>query len=281
MSYLFDLYKYLLYYFKIMSISLESYPFLSGNYSPLPLRSEERPIRVTHTIKAGIPEESRKYLDPQVDGVVFPNGNASLHHRIVIPHGVMVAHVDENDAVTLVKNFRHPLGRDSVELPGGGVDENMRPLQSVFEKNIARVIARHAAKSGKSIMDYLDEDQADTILREAAVRETREETGVDIDSTTLERLLPKSIYSSVGFSKHPVDIFYAHGGEKTETHHDDGEAGILTYGRVSIEDAVEMVGYEIIEAYTTMSINALAQMYGKKPSWLPKPYIPLPTHTNT
>lgn len=256
---------------------MENYPFLSGNYTPLPLRSDQRPIQVAYTIEAGIPEPSKRYLNPMVDSVTFPNGNSGWHHRLDIPHGVMVAHVDENEAVTLVKNFRHPLGRDSVELPGGGIDEHMESLFPIFDKNTARAIAKRALRSSKSILDYLTDDQADVVLKEAAARETREETGVHLDSTTLERLLPKSIYSSVGFSKHPVDIFYAYGGEKTETHHDDGEAGILTYGRVSIEDAVEMVGYEIIEAYTTMSINALAQMYGKKPSWLPKPaYTSLP-----
>lgn len=251
-------------------IMKDRYPFLNTNFTDLPLDSPERPIQILDTSVADVPQPSKRFLDHKVDRVRFPNGNEGYHHRLTIPHGVMLAHVDDNESVALVNNYRHALGRHSVELPSGGVDETTASLLSVLDYDQAEQIIQRAAREGKSITDYLTADQRERVLKAAAARETREEIGVDVDSNTLERLIPHALRGSVGFAGQSYNIFYGEGGRQVATAHDDGEEGLLDHGRVDIEDAIEMVGHEIVDPATATAISSLALVYGKKPSWLPK-----------
>lgn len=243
----------------------------NGNFEDLPLDSPERPIQILDTVDAGVPQASKRFLDHKVDKVRFPNGNEGYHHRLVIPEGVMLAHVDDNDEIVLVNNFRHALGRHSVELPSGAVEESEASLLEVISPDDAEVIVSLAREQGKSIMDFLGPDQIEEVLKSAAARETREEVGFSVDPSDIERLVPKALRGSVGYAGQTYNIFYgAGGGKKVSELHDDGEEGILKHKRVPIEDAVEMIGHEIVDPATSTALNALAQMYGVRPSWLPK-----------
>lgn len=234
------------------------------NYNDLPLDSDERPIKVLGTYQAQVPEGSEPFVDHKVDRVKFPNGNAGWYHRLRIPHGVMVAHVDDNKEITLVTNFRHAMGRHSIELPSGGVDENESSLLGVFTPEDAARIVQIAKEEDRSIMDLLGPDQAEEVLKNAAAREMREETGWELEPKKLKRLVPGALRGAVGLSGQSHNIFYGKGGHLVSTKHDDGEAGMLTHDRYSLKAARKMIGREIVEPATAYAILALESKYRKK-----------------
>jgi 8-oxo-dGTP pyrophosphatase MutT (NUDIX family) len=228
------------------------------NYEDLPLDSEERPIEILGTYQAQVPEGSEPFVDHKVDRVKFPNGNIGWYHRVRIPHGVMVAHLDDKKKIALVTNFRHAMGRHSVELPSGGVDENESSLLGVFTPEDAARIVDIAKEQDISIMDLLGPDQAEEVLRNAAVREMSEEIGWAVKPEKLKRLIPGVLRGAVGLSGNTHNIFYSKGGHPVPMHHDDGEAGMITHKRYSLKKARKMIGKEIVEPATVAAILKLS-----------------------
>lgn len=213
---------------------------MSNKFEKLPLDSKDRPIQILDTEDAHVPEPSKRFLDHKVDRVRFPNGNLGYHHRIKLPEGVMIAHVDpDDDSLALVENYRHPLGRWSRELPSGALEPEE---VSKFE---------HASP-----------EERELLLKLAAVREFREEIGRDLGARDITRLFPGPLQGSVGFADQTYHIFHGEGGTPSEQNLDDGEAGMLTHARYSIEDANEMVGHEIVDPATATAVSALALEYG-------------------
>lgn len=219
-----------------MSTMTERKPF-----EPLELNDPRRPIRIVDTVRAQVPDASERFLNHVVDKVVFPNGNVGWHHRITVPEGVMLAHMDEQDRIALVQNYRHPLGRDSVELPSGGADP----------------------EEGARIVKVTPEEK-EAILKEVAIREFREEVGWDVDPMDVNRLLPGPLQGSVGFANQTFHTYLGEGGRQHVKQLDDGEAGMLTHDRYSLEDAGEMIGKEIVDPASSVAILALANLYGKR-----------------
>ena len=214
---------------------------MSEKFTKLPLDSEERPIKVKKTVDIILPdsEAARRFLDPKIDIVEFPNGQEGHHWRAKIPEGVMVAHVDEDQTVALVDNYRHPIGRYSRELPGGGIDPEDAALLGVS-----------------------DTEERELIFKQSAIREFREEIGRLIDIDDVTRMYQGPLQGSLGFIDHSYHLFHGEGGIPAEQHHDNGEAGMLTHNRYSIDDSVEMIGHEIVDPATTTAIQGLALAYG-------------------
>lgn len=240
-----------------------------GQYDDLPLDSPDRPIQILGTSLVKVPQGSEQFLDHVVDRVRFPNGNIGWYHRLKVPHGVMMAHVDDNEKLALVKNYRHPMGRDSVELPGGGVDESEKSLEGALVPEDAKMIAELAAEQGKSVLEFLGPEQIEEVLERAAIRETSEEIGWEVQPENVQRLIPGALRGSVGHTGQTHNVFFGYDGIPAMKKHDDGEAGMLIDNRFSIDDAVSMVGHEIVDPPTVTAVNALASMYGVKPAWLP------------
>lgn len=107
----------------------------------------------------------------------------------------LVTHTDEADAVVmfaihesgklvLIKQFRFPAGEAIIELPAGLVD------------------------SGES-------------LKEAAVREMKEETGLDFVPIDVDPMFEKAFFTSCGFSDETVSMIY--GVAKGEISYDGNE----------------------------------------------------------
>lgn len=210
-------------------------------FTKQPLNSPDRPIQVLDTLDVILPEDAenaRQFLDPKLDAVKFPNGNLGYHWRAKIPEGVMVAHVDSDETVALVDSYRHPLGRYSRELPGGGVDPE-----------------------DANRLDTASFDERELILKQAAIREFREEIGLLIDADSVTRMYAGPLQGSLGFIDHAYHIFHGEGGAPAKQHHDDGEAGMLTHARLPIGDAVEMIGSEIVDPATTTAVQGLALAY--------------------
>jgi 8-oxo-dGTP pyrophosphatase MutT (NUDIX family) len=213
---------------------------MKEKFTKLPLDSPERPIQVVKTIDA-VPAEAeaaRRFLDPKIDVVVFKNGQPGHHWRAKIPEGVMIAHVDEDETIALVDNYRHPIGRYSRELPGGAVDPE------------------EAAR-----FEQISPEERELIFKRAAIREFREEIGRLIDVEDVTRMYQGPLQGSLGFIDHAYHIFHGEGGVPAEQHLDEGEAGMLTHDRYSIDDAVEMIGHEIVDPATTTVVQGLALAY--------------------
>lgn len=209
-------------------------------FERLSLDDPQRPIKILGTVEAVVPEASKRFLSHVVDEVEFPNGNRGWHHRIKLPEGVMLAHVNDNEQIGLVQNYRHPIGRYSVELPSGALD----PTEEV-------------RLTGAS------PEERDAIFNEAARREFEEEMGWRLGSNAVRRLLQGPLQGSVGFADQTYNVFFGEGGIKARQNLDDGEHGLLTYDRHSIDDAIAMVGHEIVDPATSASVMGLGLIYGK------------------
>lgn len=214
-------------------------------YEKLALDDPRRPIRVIETTKATVPEPSERFLMHYVDRVAFPNGNEGYHHRVKLPEGVMLAHLDDEEKLALVENYRHPLGRNSVELPSGALEPD----------ELERLA------SGNPF-------EQEEVLNEAARREFEEEVGWRLGADAVQRLLKGPLQGSVGYADQTYHTFFGEGGEPTQQTLDDGEQGLLKYRRYALDDAIEMVGHEIVDPATSAGVMALGLAYGKSNLYL-------------
>lgn len=67
-------------------------------------------------------------VDVSVDMVKLPNDAISLREVVHHPGGVCVAAVDEEEMVTMVRQFRYPLAEHLLELPAGKLEKGEEPL---------------------------------------------------------------------------------------------------------------------------------------------------------
>ncbi len=214
-------------------------PPLADQWSKLSPDDPRRRFEILDTAEAIVPESSKQFLDHKVDTVRFPNGNIGQHHRLTIPEGVMVAHIDEAETVALVDNYRHPIGRFSRELPSGGLEPD-------------------EAKA----FEAASPEERQYILELAAIREFCEEVGRRLEPHQIRPLFPGPLQGSVGFADQTYHIYHGEGGAMATQSLDDGEAGSLTHDRYSIGDAAEMIGHEIVDPATSTAVMALANVYG-------------------
>ncbi len=71
---------------------------------------------------------SGKIIDLTVDHIVYPSGNETIREIIEHPGGAVALCVFENNDILLVKQYRHPFGKEVIELPAGKLDKNEDPL---------------------------------------------------------------------------------------------------------------------------------------------------------
>lgn len=63
-----------------------------------------------------------KIVKLTVDQAELPNGNLATREVVYHPGGVAILALDENNNVTLVRQYRYPIGRLLLELPAGKLD---------------------------------------------------------------------------------------------------------------------------------------------------------------
>ncbi|AMV38419.1 NUDIX hydrolase [Planctomyces sp. SH-PL62] len=68
------------------------------------------------------------FIEVVRDDVRRPDGQLGAYATVTMKPGVAVLVVDEDGTVVLTRQFRYALGRDSVEVVSGGVDEGEEPL---------------------------------------------------------------------------------------------------------------------------------------------------------
>lgn len=118
-----------------------------------------------------------------VDQARLPDGNLATREVVCHPGGVAILPLDEDNNVTLVRQYRYPIGRELLELPAGKLD--------------------HGAE------DHLP----------GAKRELSEETGLEgEDFTYLGYIL-----ASPGFCDEALHMYLARGLTRKERHPDEDE----------------------------------------------------------
>ena len=117
------------------------------------------------------------------DTVVLPNGNEAVREWVRHPGAAAVLPVFEDGTVLLVRQYRYPVDRVTLEIPAGKLD-------SPSEEPLA-----------------------------CAVRELSEETGYA--AASYEKLT--TIGTTVGFSNEYIHIYAARGLQAGEQHTDDDE----------------------------------------------------------
>jgi len=76
----------------------------------------------SRTIYAG------RIISVRVDEITLPGGGTALREVVEHPGAVVVAAVDDQNQVFLVDQYRHPIGRDLLELPAGTLEPGEEPL---------------------------------------------------------------------------------------------------------------------------------------------------------
>ncbi|NKQ59123.1 NUDIX hydrolase [Amycolatopsis sp. K13G38] len=155
----------------------------------------------------------------RVDDVRMPGG--SVARREVVEHmgAVAIAAVDDEQRITLIHQYRHPLGHRIWELPAGLLDEH-----------------------GEAPV-------------ETARRELVEEAG--LTARTWETLV--DVAASPGFTDEVVRVFLARGVsevDRAELGHDDEEADLVVH-KVPLAEAVRMaLAGELVNGATVAGVLA-------------------------
>jgi ADP-ribose diphosphatase len=68
-----------------------------------------------------------RILSLRVDTVRVPNGTETIREVVEHPGAVVVAAIDVNGRVLFVKQYRHAVGRELLELPAGTLEKNEPP----------------------------------------------------------------------------------------------------------------------------------------------------------
>jgi hypothetical protein len=72
-----------------------------------------------------------EFITLRHDDVRKPDGSPGTYTTARVKSGVAVLPVDEHGQVYLVKQFRYAIGRDSVEVISGGIDDEEPPAEAV------------------------------------------------------------------------------------------------------------------------------------------------------
>src|ERR687894_601878 len=81
-----------------------------------------------------IHDSNRVYRNPFIevveDRVTRPDGQPGIYGTVAMRPGVAVLSVDEDGKAYLTRKFRYAIGRESIEVAGGGIDEGESPLDA-------------------------------------------------------------------------------------------------------------------------------------------------------
>lgn len=90
----------------------------------------ERQSQATPRVVSSQPVYSGRVVSLRVDEIALPQGGTARREVVDHPGAVVVAAVDESGCVYLVRQYRHPIGRDLLELPAGGLEPGEDPLSA-------------------------------------------------------------------------------------------------------------------------------------------------------
>lgn len=64
------------------------------------------------------------------DEVIKPDGKEGTYSTVKLKDGAGILALDDEGFVYLVKEFRYALGREDIEIVGGGIDEGEKPIEA-------------------------------------------------------------------------------------------------------------------------------------------------------
>src|SRR3954453_11171767 len=82
------------------------------------------------TIQESKPIYRNPFIEVVEDRVVRPDGQPGIYGTVAMTPGVAVLPVDEEGMSYLTREFRYAIGRESIEVAGGGIDEGESPLEA-------------------------------------------------------------------------------------------------------------------------------------------------------
>ena len=82
------------------------------------------------TIQESKPIYHNPFIEVVEDRVIRPDGQPGIYGTVAMKPGVAVLPVDEDGMAYLTREFRYAIGRDSIEVAGGGIDEGESPLEA-------------------------------------------------------------------------------------------------------------------------------------------------------
>ena len=75
-----------------------------------------------------------KIVALRVDEITLPGGGTAVREVVEHPGAVVVAAVDEERCVYMVRQYRHPIRRHLLELPAGGLEPGEEPLAAAVRE---------------------------------------------------------------------------------------------------------------------------------------------------
>jgi 8-oxo-dGTP pyrophosphatase MutT (NUDIX family) len=82
------------------------------------------------TIKERDYKYQDSFIDVREDQVLRPDGQPSTYATVVVKPGVAILPIDSDRTVYLVQQFRYALGKESLEVVSGGIEENEAPFEA-------------------------------------------------------------------------------------------------------------------------------------------------------
>jgi len=75
-----------------------------------------------------------RIVDLRVDTVMLPSGRETTREVVAHSECVAIVAIDAEDNVILVRQFRHAVGRELLEIPAGGIQPGEQPLESAIRE---------------------------------------------------------------------------------------------------------------------------------------------------
>ncbi len=82
------------------------------------------------TVEESRPVYRNPYIEVVEDRVVRPDGQPGIYGTVTMKPGVAVLPIGHDGTAYLTREFRYAVGRDSVEVVGGGIDAGEDPLEA-------------------------------------------------------------------------------------------------------------------------------------------------------
>ncbi len=85
-----------------------------------------------------IQETSHKYNNQYIyvreDQVIQPDGQSGMYATVEMKPGVAILPLDNNGIVYLIQQFRYALGKESIEVVCGAIDEDESPVEAALRE---------------------------------------------------------------------------------------------------------------------------------------------------
>ncbi|MBW4561664.1 MAG: NUDIX hydrolase [Mojavia pulchra JT2-VF2] len=97
------------------------------------------------TIQETHEKYQNSFINVREDQVVQPDGQPGMYTTVKMKPGVAILPIDNNSNVYLIRQFRYALGKESIEVVCGAVEED-EPWQEAAQREIAEEVGIKASE---------------------------------------------------------------------------------------------------------------------------------------